>query len=78
VIITCVIIIVVKGKTEYVKEENVYFSERYSGEFIRTIEIPKTVDSDNTKAKLHNGILTVIMPKQEKDLTKIIKVEKNA
>jgi len=71
-------ILTIKGKTEYVKEENVYFSERYSREFVRTIEIPKTVDSGNTKAKLHNGMLIVIMPKQEKDLTKIIKVEKNA
>ena len=63
------------------KEENVkdnskfHLSERYYGSFKRTITIPNDVDSDNIAAKYKDGILHIVMPKQEKSISKSLKIE---
>lgn len=39
--------------------------ERGVGEFERVIRLPADVNADNVQAKLHNGVLTITMPKAE-------------
>ena len=37
--------------------------ERSSGEFVRRIELPQSVDKDAIQAEFHDGVLRVIIPK---------------
>ena len=64
-----------KKKTEEVKEENYYRSERSYGSFIRTLELPTDVHADKVKASFKNGILEVRLPKTEEAKSKEIKVK---
>jgi HSP20 family protein len=50
-------------------------SERASGKFVRTIELPFEVDDANMKAQYNNGLLVIILPKAEKAKPKQISVK---
>lgn len=63
-----------KEETEE-KEENYYRKERVYGTFLRQIQIPKKIKTDQVKAKFKNGVLHVTLPKAEEALEKGIKVE---
>lgn len=58
------------------KKENFYHSERRYGAFRRTIQLPTSVDPDKVEAKFNDGVLTVILPKDERALPKRIAVKK--
>lgn len=45
--------------------ENAVRQERLRGEFSRSFRLPRTVDSQNIKADMKNGVLTVVLPKAE-------------
>ncbi|KAI0992375.1 hypothetical protein K3495_g15811 [Podosphaera aphanis] len=47
-------------------EEKVWVRERSVGEFSRSFSFPAPVDQDNVKASMKNGILSVLIPKQQK------------
>jgi HSP20 family protein len=64
-----------KKKEEEVREKNFYRSERSSGSFVRTIELPSEVKTDQTKASFKNGILEIRLPKTEDAKRKVIKVK---
>lgn len=71
-------IVTIKGKrqrSEAINQENYFVQECYWGSFSRSYLLPIAVDSDNAKASLKNGILTIAIPKAEKTKTKIIKVQ---
>lgn len=53
-----------KKDTEY-KDENSYRSERFYGNFSRTIPLPLEVKSEQAKAEYKNGILSLTIPKVE-------------
>lgn len=57
--------------------EEVLTQECYWGAFSRTYMLPVAVDPDKTKAKLENGILTIIVPKALKSRTRSIQIETN-
>jgi HSP20 family protein len=57
------------------KDENYYRKERVYGTFLRQIQIPKKIKTDQVKAKFKNGVLHVILPKAEEAVEKGIKVE---
>lgn len=38
-------------------------SERYAGNYVRSIYIPQSCDQDNIKARLANGVLELTIPK---------------
>jgi HSP20 family protein len=48
--------------------------ERVSGEFFRRFTLPDTADSQAVKAKCVNGVLEVVIPKQEAVLPRRISV----
>ena len=64
-----------KKKEEEVKEKNFYRSERSSGSFVRTIDLPSEVKTDQTKTSFKNGVLEVRLPKTEDAKKKVTKVK---
>lgn len=50
-------------------------SERAFGEFQRTFSFPVSVDQENVKASLNNGILSILVPKATTSTTKKIAIE---
>jgi len=48
--------------------------ERAAGRFSRTLTLPWEVDADRVEAKLHNGVLTVTLPKCESCKPRKVKV----
>ena len=64
-----------KKKEGEVKKENYYRAERSYGSILRTLELPKEVQSDKVKAAFKNGILEIRMPKTEEAKSKEIKVK---
>lgn len=71
-------VVTIKGQRKRdvnVNVENYFAQECYWGPFSRSYLLPVAVESDLAKAKLNNGILQIIIPKQEKTKTRIVKVE---
>ena len=64
-----------KKKEEEVKEKNFYRSERSSGSFVRTIDLPSEVKADQAKASFKNGVLEIRLPKTEDAKRKVTKVK---
>lgn len=61
-------VLTIKGETqeeEVREEEKVHLRERRFGSFMRSISLPTPVESDNVKATVENGILTLQIPKAE-------------
>ncbi|MGI6454382.1 MAG: Hsp20/alpha crystallin family protein [bacterium] len=58
-----------------VKPEAVHRSERAAGKFVRTVELPTEVDTDNISAEYRNGILYIHVPKTEEAKPKSIEVK---
>ena len=68
----------IKGQRKELSEiqkENYFCQECYWGAFSRSYLLPVAVDSEKADASLKNGILTIIIPKQEKTKTRLIKVK---
>lgn len=51
-----------------------FFDEGEGAKFSRVFRLPKSVDPEKIEAKLENGVLTVTLPKQEKERPKKISV----
>ncbi|MEX1064134.1 MAG: Hsp20/alpha crystallin family protein [Candidatus Paceibacterota bacterium] len=69
--------VTVKGRrdpAERVKQSDYYYQELYWGPFSRSIILPEEIDSDNAKAIMKNGVLTLRLPKLAKSKVKKIKV----
>jgi HSP20 family protein len=64
-----------KKKEEEVKEENYYRSERSYGSFMRSVELPRGVQADKTKATFKNGVLEIRLPLSEEAKKKEVKVK---
>ena len=56
------------------RTERVHRYERSYGSFERSFALPTSVDSDNVSASFQNGILTVTVPKAERDRPREIPV----
>jgi HSP20 family protein len=64
--------------TESREDKNGYRRvERVSGEFFRRFSLPDTADAQAIKAKVVNGVLEVVIPKQEAVLPRRINVASN-
>ncbi len=70
-------VITIKGKRKQepaIGEADYFCQECYWGSFSRAYIIPVPVDSEKAQAGLKDGILTILIPKQEKSKTRVIKV----
>ncbi len=73
-------ILTISGEKKSEKEEknekiNTYYTERHYGSFSRSISLPEQIKSDKVKAKFKKGILSVVIPKDEKAEKKRIEIE---
>lgn len=69
--------VTIKGRRampEKVKPSDYYYQELFWGPFSRSIILPEDVDSDNAKASMRNGLLTIRLPKLAKTRTKKVKI----
>lgn len=62
-------------KEKEFSDENVYRTERYYGNFSRTIPLPVEVKSENARAEYKDGILSVTVPKSEPSKVKGRKID---
>ena len=67
----------VKGKREHaesVQQGEYFVRECYWGKFSRTIILPSDVKSEDAKATLKDGVLTIVMPKAQHSRTIPVKL----
>lgn len=70
--------ITIRGKRHQKNEisgDNYYYREVFWGAFSRSVLMPGEVDSTRTEASFKNGLLTVTMPKVNKDGIQQIKIQ---
>ena len=60
--------------SETTKREAYLRSERRYGKFSRVFSLPQNVNADMIEARFENGVLDLILPKEEKSTTKKIKI----
>lgn len=71
-------ILTIKGEhkeEKEVKEKDYFHKERRYGSFSRSLQIPASVKSDKAEALFEDGVLTLTLPKAEKEKPKQIKVK---
>jgi HSP20 family protein len=57
------------------KEKGYYHLERSYGSFRRELSLPSNVDSNKVEASCKNGVLTVTLPKSEKEKAVKVKIK---
>lgn len=70
--------VTIKGsrkKERKVKEEDYFYQECYWGKFSRSIILPQEVDAEKAEAMIKNGVLTVKLPKLNRQRSKKIRVQ---
>jgi len=70
----------IRGEKKEEKEEknkNYYYSERSYGTFLRSIPLPRQIETDKVSASFKKGVLTITLPKTAAavDATKKISVQ---
>ncbi len=69
--------VTIRGKREKetkVSDEDYFYQECYWGRFSRTIILPQEIDAEKSTAILKNGILTIHLPKLNRQKSKKLKV----
>ena len=64
-----------RKRDEDIPQEQYYYQECYWGPFSRSVILPVEVDAERIDASMKNGILTVRLPKIEKEKTKKVRVK---
>jgi HSP20 family protein len=70
-------VVSVKGHRQQevdIEASDYFCQECYWGAFSRSYVLPVPVDADQAQASLKDGILTIIIPKQEKSKTRVLKI----
>lgn len=70
--------VTIKGRRENeekLPKENYFFQELYWGPFSRSVILPTEIEIDQAKAILKDGILTIRLPKVEKESAKKLSIE---
>ncbi len=58
-------------------DETYHLVERRYGRFERSFTLPRSVNADQVKARFHNGVLTISLPKAEEAKPKKVQIEVN-
>lgn len=66
-----------RQKTERVEEKDYFYQECFWGRFSRVIILPQEVDPEKSTASLKEGILTIRLPKLNRQKAKKLKVKIN-
>ncbi len=64
-----------REKEEKIEEKDYFYQECFWGTFSRSIILPQEIDPERSTASVKNGILTIRMPKIERQKAKKIKVK---
>lgn len=64
-----------REKSEKVKEDEYFYQECYWGRFSRTIILPQEIDAERANAGMKNGVLTIRLPKLDREKTKKLKIK---
>jgi HSP20 family protein len=70
--------VTIRGKRQNQREisgDDYYYQELYWGGFSRSVLLPQEVDAEEAEASLKNGLLTVKLPKLDKNRVQKLKVE---
>lgn len=71
-------VLTIEGSREHEMEENekekYYRYERVKGKFYRQFTLPESVNEENIKANMKNGVLEILIPKKEAPKARTIKV----
>jgi len=70
--------ITIRGQRENkrrVDDENFFYREVYWGAFSRSLLLPQEVDPDGAEAEIKNGVLTIKLPKLDKERIQKLKVK---
>ena len=70
--------VTIKGKREEAKqvtEDNYFYKELYWGSFSRTILLPQEIEVDESTASEKHGLLTLVMPKVNKEKQTKVKIK---
>ncbi|VAW21533.1 hypothetical protein MNBD_BACTEROID04-687 [hydrothermal vent metagenome] len=70
--------VTIKGNREKlntVSEEDYFYKELYWGSFSRTVLLPQEIDPEEAEATERNGLLTLRLPKIDKDKKRNLKVK---
>lgn|SRR5574344_714389 len=63
-----------KSEEKDEKDDLMHASEFFTGKFSRTITLPQKIDHQKAKADYKDGILTISLPKAEKEINKVVKL----
>lgn len=64
-----------REKDRKVKDEDYFYQETYWGKFSRSIILPQEVDAEKAEALVKNGVLTIRLPKLNRQRSKKLKVQ---
>jgi HSP20 family protein len=63
---------------ELKEDESFHRSERWSGRFSRTVDLPFAIDANRVEAKFTKGVLSITLPRAEADKPRKIAVKTEA
>ncbi len=70
--------ITIRGRREEshrVERENYFYQELYWGSFSRSILLPQEINPDEAEASLKDGILTIRLPKRDKERIQKLRIK---
>jgi len=72
--------VTIRGKRDRdikIKEEDYFYQECYWGRFSRSVILPQEIDAENAEATIRSGILTIHLPKLNRQKSKKLRVKFN-
>ena len=64
-----------RSRSQEVRSENFYYQELYWGTFSRSIILPQEIVSDEAEASVKNGLLTIKLPKRDRNKSQKLRVK---
>jgi len=64
-----------RARERKIKEDDYFYQECYWGKFSRSIILPQEIDADKAEATINNGVLTIVLPKLNRQRQKKLRVK---